>query len=503
MAENRKQSISDKIKSINSNAMYNYHVNKAESLYASGTIDDTEYADILNEMRDRYEGPTIPQPTTPQQKPVQFSMDDFKTPDEISAMESIADDVVDTASNSFDFSDYNVGTDKPVYDFSIHDDIQEAYLSNDISSTEYESYMKSLNKKPPEPVGDIEYPMTGDGYSVNIKNGAFDNIEVDDMVYKVKDDQLHNLSTGAIAEGDELAKVNNIMKQTSSDYYKKLTNEDWSKIVKNPEKFGLPAGMTEDQILQLRRSVWSNETDRLRGELGKEGITNNMKKDIQAQLDKAQLNEAEVDKFISINKHKTGATADRQAARARFKEATEGLEYGSQEYTMAAKELSADFKRINKNTERGIANTEKVFAGKEKAFTGKGLSFGKVLNTGFSIKMGVDKYKEERAEGKSVISSAAQGLGSVAVAEMLGPVGQIAYEVAKAAPAAIMTGADALYKEHRRMNSASNFRPLGGVNYQDTQELATMRQSGMELAKMSQYNLEQTLMGAEAKHLHR
>ena len=30
-----------------------------------------------------------------------------------------------------------------------------------------------------------------------------------------------------------------------------------------------------------------------------------------------------------------------------------------------------------------------------------------------------------------------------------------------------------------------------------------MRQSGMELAKMAQYNLEQSLMGAEAKHLHR
>ena len=89
------------------------------------------------------------------------------------------------------------------------------------------------------------------------------------------------------------------------------------------------------------------------------------------------------------------------------------------------------------------------------------------------------------------------------VGEILGPGGFVALTAAQTIPKAVIGGADALYKEHRRMNSASNFVPLGGVNFQDSQELATMRQSGMELAKMSQYNLEQSLMGAEAKHLHR
>ena len=47
---------------------------------------------------------------------------------------------------------------------------------------------------------------------------------------------------------------------------------------------------------------------------------------------------------------------------------------------------------------------------------------------------------------------------------------------------------------------ASSF---SGAQFADNQQLATMRQSGMEMAKMSQYNLQQTLMGNEANHLHR
>jgi hypothetical protein len=53
------------------------------------------------------------------------------------------------------------------------------------------------------------------------------------------------------------------------------------------------------------------------------------------------------------------------------------------------------------------------------------------------------------------------------------------------------------------MNSAANFQTFGDAQFMDTQQLATMRQSGMEMAKMAQYNLQQTLMGNEATYLHR
>ena len=53
------------------------------------------------------------------------------------------------------------------------------------------------------------------------------------------------------------------------------------------------------------------------------------------------------------------------------------------------------------------------------------------------------------------------------------------------------------------MNSAANFQVFGDAQFMDTQQLATMRQSGMEMAKMANYNLQQTLMGNEATYLHR
>ena len=59
------------------------------------------------------------------------------------------------------------------------------------------------------------------------------------------------------------------------------------------------------------------------------------------------------------------------------------------------------------------------------------------------------------------------------------------------------------YKESRRMNSAANQGVFGNAQFQDTQQLATMRQSGMEMAKMANYNLQQTLMGNEATYFHR
>ena len=158
---------------------------------------------------------------------------------------------------------------------------------------------------------------------------------------------------------------------------------------------------------------------------------------------------------------------------------------------------------ISKSKEFAIKNSNKVLDSRIKGLMGKGMNLTKAITMGTAAMTAIDKYKESKAEGKSTASSLIRAGGAAVAGEVLGPVGFVALTAAQTAPKAIIAGADALYKEHRRMNSASNFVPLGGVNFQDSQELATMRQSGMELAKMSQYNLEQSLMGAEAKHLHR
>lgn len=124
------------------------------------------------------------------------------------------------------------------------------------------------------------------------------------------------------------------------------------------------------------------------------------------------------------------------------------------------------------------------------------------IMTGLNILGAVGDYKDARRKGHGVISSAARAGVQFAVGEALG-LWAIPVMAAKEVPGLVMKGAETLYKENRRMNSAANFQTFGDVQFQDTQQLATMRQSGMEMAKMSQYNLQQTLMGNEATYLHR
>ena len=124
------------------------------------------------------------------------------------------------------------------------------------------------------------------------------------------------------------------------------------------------------------------------------------------------------------------------------------------------------------------------------------------IMTGLNILGAVGDYKDARRKGHGVISSAARTGVQFAVGEALG-LWAIPVMAAKEVPGLVMKGAETLYKENRRMNSAANFQTFGDVQFQDTQQLATMRQSGMEMAKMSQYNLQQTLMGNEATYLHR
>ena len=125
-----------------------------------------------------------------------------------------------------------------------------------------------------------------------------------------------------------------------------------------------------------------------------------------------------------------------------------------------------------------------------------------IAMTGLNIVGAIGDYKDARRKGHGVVSSAARAGVKFAVDEALGwwalPIG-----LAKTVPGAIIKGADMLHKENRRMNSAANFQTFGDAQFMDTQQLATMRQSGMEMAKMAQYNLQQTLMGNEATYLHR
>ena len=125
------------------------------------------------------------------------------------------------------------------------------------------------------------------------------------------------------------------------------------------------------------------------------------------------------------------------------------------------------------------------------------------VNLASSIFFGVGTYKDARREGHGAVSSFARAGIDFALSETLGFLPYLGISLAKEIPSLAVKGANALFTESRKMNSASQFNIFGTADFNDTEQLATMRQSGMELAKMSQYRLEQTLMGNEAKYLHR
>ena len=124
------------------------------------------------------------------------------------------------------------------------------------------------------------------------------------------------------------------------------------------------------------------------------------------------------------------------------------------------------------------------------------------IMTGVNILGAIGDYKSYRRQGDNVISAGVKTAAKFAIDEALG-LWAIPIALVKNVPGAIIKGADMLYKENRKMNSAAGQQIFGDAQFLDTQQLATMRQSGMEMAKMSQYNLQQTLMGNEATYLHR
>ena len=138
-----------------------------------------------------------------------------------------------------------------------------------------------------------------------------------------------------------------------------------------------------------------------------------------------------------------------------------------------------------------------------KAIKGlKDLSVMELGMSAFNVLGVVGDYKDARRKGHGVVSSTVRAGAKFALDEAMGFYA-LPFYLIKDVPKYAIQGADMLYKENRRMNSAANNQVFGTAQFADNQQLATMRASGLEMAKMAQYNLQQTLMGNEAQHLHR
>ncbi len=135
----------------------------------------------------------------------------------------------------------------------------------------------------------------------------------------------------------------------------------------------------------------------------------------------------------------------------------------------------------------------------EKFFNGSRLA-----NLAFSGYSAYDTYKEERAQGATRIGALGSAVMDFVLPELLGIGGYIGFQLAKAAPGAIVSGAQTIAQQGRIMErNARDQAPFKANTFVDSQQIYTMRQAGMALAEQSKYALQQSLMGDEARFMHR
>lgn len=132
----------------------------------------------------------------------------------------------------------------------------------------------------------------------------------------------------------------------------------------------------------------------------------------------------------------------------------------------------------------------------KRALSGRNLNA--LMNLGFAV----SDYNEARNAGDGVLKAGVKAGAQFVAGEMLGG-WMMPVMLAKQLPTLAVSAIETTQNVTRKMNSTARVQTFGEAQFQDTQQLATMRQAGMELAKMSQYNLQQSIMGNEAQYMHR
>ena len=405
----------------------------------------------------------------------QINMEDFKTASEMEG----------NTGNNFDANDFDTGNSGPnsqgsggTLDFD-SDDEAFSFLSDD--DFEYRRTKGQIDRVKNKNTGEVHKVIRDDnGKVIALENGNQQTVGKNKLnKFEAKDKELRG------------------------QYVDSLEDADWDKAFKDSKEYGFK---DQETVLHDRKVQNAKKIKELDKEIEathnyKDKATKKKRKELEEQKAKLQSKEAGFEYREEVAKRKASLEADMSAAEEKFKQSIEGLNPDDAAYKEAEALFNSEKEILKEQFDNAQDLLKDRTQGKVAAIQDPSGAMGKVmkgLGTAFTVKSAVDKYKESRAEGRSVVSSAVRAGASAAAADMLGPWGSMALGLAQAAPGAVI-GAS----EYRRMNSAANFTPLGGTSFQDSQQLATMRQSGMELAKMSQYNLEQTLMGSEAKHLHR
>lgn len=132
----------------------------------------------------------------------------------------------------------------------------------------------------------------------------------------------------------------------------------------------------------------------------------------------------------------------------------------------------------------------------------KGIGAGSMLGMGLNAYFGMDTYQTAREEGSSKLGATGKAVGEMVMADVLGMPAYIGMQLIPAAAKGAVAGYSAINKQTRGMNRGSRNAPFANANFIDNQQAYTMRQAGMQLARESKYNMQQTMLGNEAQNMH-
>ena len=125
------------------------------------------------------------------------------------------------------------------------------------------------------------------------------------------------------------------------------------------------------------------------------------------------------------------------------------------------------------------------------------------VGTALGAYSALDSYQTSREEGKGVVSSMAVAGMDFALPYMLGGWGYAAYTAATELPGFAIEAYSALDSRRRQLARDTSGAAFASAHFNDSQMAYTMRQAGMNIAERSKYNINQAMLGNEAKYMKR
>ena len=131
------------------------------------------------------------------------------------------------------------------------------------------------------------------------------------------------------------------------------------------------------------------------------------------------------------------------------------------------------------------------------------ISLGRIGESVFAGGLLLNDYSSRRDEGDSVLSAAFGAVAEQGLAMATGFKGYMAFELLRNS-GVIVDAVESLSAQRRAYYANEQYQaPFRTNTFVDNEQLYTMRQAGMELAKQAKYKQVATMMGNEARYMHR